>query len=715
MSIDDAMDALRLIDDDVSIDDELVRSTSSAVRAYWFPNRSQTLEAAYKKKWFATNDDVRSVDEEIERTFGGVLRAIESATSGEEVDRESVLRAHERWTREPSTTAALVVMLDQFSRHMYRKAEDRDARVGANDRVAIIIAEDLLDNKREWLSELTVPEQVFVLMPFRHTQKTCPRLLRCLELIDERVGLEDENRELLQKFRKTTLRCYQDLEGKQHEAGDNILERQEFTPSEEVMATMSSNSLYNTIEEFMRESMHEFGNTIAVSLSGGVDSMVLAYILKHQGYDVVTLHIDYKNRPESTEEADFVDDWSVRHGMKFERCTVDAIRRGVTPREQYEIESRKIRYGFYKKSGQKHGFPAVLLGHHHGDVQENIITNLMRGANLLSVNGMDKRGVVEGVRIWRPMLPHNKVDVLDFAHTYGVPYFLDSTPTWSTRGKLRNQLVPLLEDMFGDGFMRNVSMIGENSDQLSEMVDNALFKPFWNDRKMSDVGCYVDCTPYISQPIFFWKQVIREMCHGLGASMLKERSVRLLLGRVKRTRSKKDGWLCLKKENATFMTGNTFAIFTTEFMPRSEIIKQGMIITMDSNKKSFDLGNWRITLEVVPNTSTHEGERLLDEQAITVWQVLGNDISYHVPYDSSYVIDPEIRFPPTKGLDVVVRNAIPFIAPPNVSFAHLPEESRPPRKFMRYERSALEAENCVKVTLKFTRTKLYVVSSDEES
>ena len=26
-----------------------------------------------------------------------------------------------------------------------------------------------------------------------------------------------------------------------------------------------------------------------------------------------------------------------------------------------------------------------------------------------------------------------------------MPYFLDSTPTWSTRGKLRNHLIPLLK------------------------------------------------------------------------------------------------------------------------------------------------------------------------------------------------------------------------------------------------------------------------------
>ena len=49
---------------------------------------------------------------------------------------------------------------------------------------------------------------------------------------------------------------------------------------------------------------------------------------------------------------------------------------------------------------------------------------LQRGANLLAVNGMAAEGVVEGVRVLRPMLPHPKQVVLDFAHRYGVPYFL---------------------------------------------------------------------------------------------------------------------------------------------------------------------------------------------------------------------------------------------------------------------------------------------------
>jgi tRNA(Ile)-lysidine synthetase-like protein len=277
---------------------------------------------------------------------------------------------------------------------------------------------------------------------------------------------------------------------------------------------------------------------VGISLYGGVDSMALAVILKrlsrdasYGGFDVVAMHIDYDNRPESGVEADFVRGWCDRMGIECVVRKIAEVTRGVTPREQYEAESRAIRYGFYKDVAKTHAFPAVFVGHHEGDVQENIIANLMRGANLLAVNGMEETGVVEGVAIWRPMLPHSKAVVLDFAHKYGVPYFLDSTPTWSTRGKLRNQLVPLLADMFGEGFSRNLSLLGEDSAQLGAMVESACLKPFLDGMTLSDAGAYAECKTYVDQPLFFWKEAMKRMCHGLGSGMMKEKSVRELLDR----------------------------------------------------------------------------------------------------------------------------------------------------------------------------------------
>lgn len=112
------------------------------------------------------------------------------------------------------------------------------------------------------------------------------------------------------------------------------------------------------------------------------------------------VHIDYANRPESGREASFVQQWTAQLGYCCKVRVVDEVTRGVTARDEYEKISRNIRYQFYKdcmeetarsliddcsgmddsvistrRTWMKSG---VIFGHHQGDVQENVISNVMR-------------------------------------------------------------------------------------------------------------------------------------------------------------------------------------------------------------------------------------------------------------------------------------------------------------------------------------------------
>ena len=73
-----------------------------------------------------------------------------------------------------------------------------------------------------------------------------------MRALDERVDADAKRADLVAKFRRTTLRCLQDLEGKQHVEGDEILERHEFDPDPEVAATMLDHPVYVTVERFLR-------------------------------------------------------------------------------------------------------------------------------------------------------------------------------------------------------------------------------------------------------------------------------------------------------------------------------------------------------------------------------------------------------------------------------------------------------------------------------
>lgn len=70
--------------------------------------------------------------------------------------------------------------------------------------------------------------------------------------------------------------------------------------------------------------------------------------------------------------------------------------------------------------------------------------------------------------------------MFDFSHRYGVPYFRDTTPTWSTRGKLRGSLMPMLEEVFGEAVPRHLSAVGADADQIAQMVHERILQPFFD-------------------------------------------------------------------------------------------------------------------------------------------------------------------------------------------------------------------------------------------
>jgi tRNA(Ile)-lysidine synthase TilS/MesJ len=249
--------------------------------------------------------------------------------------------------------------------------------------------------------------------------------------------------------------------------------------------------------------------------------------------EIIAMHIDYANRPESGREAAYVKEWSESLSCRCNIRVINEVTRGITDRDAYEKISRTIRYGFYQESiasalqgkfnfdspsiaivgeekKEKEGeeqdivyhVSGILFGHHLGDVQENVISNVMRyvehqfnflslfvfeqlfifslrGSGPLDLSGMTETSLVNNVFVWRPLLQHVKEDIYHFAHKYGVPYFKDSTPSWSTRGKLRNQLIPLLTEIYGEGCLRNLSNLAYESDQTQHLVYSNLYQPFF--------------------------------------------------------------------------------------------------------------------------------------------------------------------------------------------------------------------------------------------
>jgi tRNA(Ile)-lysidine synthetase-like protein len=218
-----------------------------------------------------------------------------------------------------------------------------------------------------------------------------------------------------------------------------------------------------------------------ISLSGGVDSMVLSYILKHIGIDIIAVHINYNNRPECEEECNILRQWCSFLGIKLYIRKIIEIQRPemmeLNMRELYETYTRDIRFNTYVNIelddpiiSNKTDNVFVFLGHNYDDQFENIFTNIVSQSHYHNLCGMDtitplkfKTNVINFIR---PMLEIPKIDIYKCSSYFSILHFTDSTPKWSQRGKIRDIIRPNIEQ-WDD---RAVGSFFSLSDKLQDLI-----------------------------------------------------------------------------------------------------------------------------------------------------------------------------------------------------------------------------------------------------
>ena len=292
-----------------------------------------------------------------------------------------------------------------------------------------------------------------------------------------------------------------------------------------------SSPLIKCLDDFCKNnSLKDKG--IIISLSGGVDSMVtlaiLMYLQKSYNFTIYTASIDYGLRNESKDESVFLIQYTKTFGIKSYISYVKGISRKKNDsgsRSEFEEESRNLRFNTYKKIIQENELgidTGVFVAHHQDDIVENIFTNSMRGANLLDLEVIKETNTIHNVKIFRPFIGFKKQVIYDFAHQYRIPYFLDTTPKWSKRGKMRNDIFPLLDSVFGQDWRNKMKQLGSQSNEWGNYVDKYVINPWFSEVKKGKAGIII---PLKDQPILIYYNIIMKSLHSISQCMLKKTSL----------------------------------------------------------------------------------------------------------------------------------------------------------------------------------------------
>ena len=154
---------------------------------------------------------------------------------------------------------------------------------------------------------------------------------------------------------------------------------------------------------------------IGLAVSGGADSVALLALMAglqaSHGFDAVVLHVDHGLRPDSADDARFVESLAASYGLPFHALRTRVRRRRG---ESLEMAARRVRLAFFARMTTILGLDAIATGHHADDVAETFLLRLARGSGPEGLAGLKPVSHVDGVTFIRPLLNVRDADLRRF-------------------------------------------------------------------------------------------------------------------------------------------------------------------------------------------------------------------------------------------------------------------------------------------------------------
>ncbi|WP_300352261.1 tRNA lysidine(34) synthetase TilS [Chryseobacterium sp.] len=207
-----------------------------------------------------------------------------------------------------------------------------------------------------------------------------------------------------------------------------------------------------------------------LAVSGGADSMVLAFIFKALGLNFQVAHVNYKLRGEDSDsDQKVVEDFCFKNEIKFHLYEVSE--QDKKPDNSIQLWARELRYDFFKQIQEKENLEFLVTAHHLNDQLETFIINLSKASGIKGLSGIP----ANDNKILRPLLHFSKDEIYDFAKENNIAYREDLSNKKSDylRNKIRNELVPkLLEtnDHFLENFKKSLSYLNQTKDFVQQQI-----------------------------------------------------------------------------------------------------------------------------------------------------------------------------------------------------------------------------------------------------
>lgn len=689
-----------------------------AVLRYWFGQ--STPDRAYNELWNSDElDEERreNIQEEIVDNFADLLN-------------ELVAFRWKAWCQDKDMQIygyqgklAAIVVLDQFSRIMREYNEEMDAGLtlptqGECDSMSFQTANLMvIQHTREVRSGMIpIPMYIYALLPYRHANEKCTVefLSTQAEAIEDFLGQCGTMADRFRRFaadRTSALMAEGTIRDDYDE--EDLLGH---FPFEADMTVAHEHPVFMAVMEFLHErgldpnADSSKATPIVVSLSGGVDSMVVAAILSHLvktlnfSMELHAVHVDNADRPQSRAAAAYIKTYAEELGYTFHGHRIDDVIRENLTDEEFDALAAETRIKVCKdvveelrKNSGDMGLVlgrveiGIIFGQHRGDIREALLTNAHTGSGPLDLSGMTPVSEFDGVLFYRPMLNVEQELIYEYAHAYGIAYLKETTMNYSMKGKLRNKLLPLIEEVFGEQSLDNLTNLAIESDECRSLLHNVTLGPFLDQVAHKPMGVAFRTSLWADQGTFFWKYVLREVLTSAKLDMMPDESLTEFLECIRADKIQ-EGWLNCSDEYAVYLRSDgQVYIFKPEAFPWQEGgFKNAGQQVYYGKEKAVATGPWKVTAFMLGQLnavlSQNEIKSRLEKKAVhSMDSLMEGKIDYYMEVPTWQALDGSFEARPLiftpfndasrpkawKSVDTKIQEILPLVNNDEMAFQAL--------------------------------------------
>lgn len=274
----------------------------------------------------------------------------------------------------------------------------------------------------------------------------------------------------------------------------------------------------------VRKTLKEFDmlrnkDKIVVAVSGGPDSMALLHILrtlqKEYELELCVGHVNHMFRGvEADADAAYVADickaWNIP--CFIARINVPAImsERGLSA----QIAAREVRYHFLKHVAAITGSNKIAVGHNADDQVETILMRFLRGTGPEGLTG------ISSVRcgIIRPLIQVFRTEVEKYCREWGIEAREDASnkKTIYLRNRIRNALIPYLENEYNSQLRGNLLILGEILQSEEEYWMGIIEQELHNTVLWKEEVPHIQITPFKILSRAVQRRILRKLFQKLG-------------------------------------------------------------------------------------------------------------------------------------------------------------------------------------------------------